>query len=62
MDPKGVAAPLHAHHVHVLGVATQSVLGCSYRLDRKKDRHGFWSYELRERPTGLKRRGAKKNP
>src|SRR5262245_50535175 len=43
------------------GFQRSAVLGCSYRLDRKKDRHGFWSYELREKPPGTKRRGAKKN-
>jgi hypothetical protein len=31
------------------GFQRSAVFGCSYRLDRKKDRHGFWSYELRQK-------------
>jgi Uma2 family endonuclease len=30
------------------GFQRSAVLGCGYRLDRDKDRRGFWSYDLQE--------------
>jgi hypothetical protein len=42
------------------GFQRSAVLGCSYRLDRKKDRHGFWTYELREKPSPSSARRSKK--
>jgi len=38
------------------GSQRSKVFGCSYRLDRKKGQHGFWSYELREKPSVPRRR------
>jgi Uma2 family endonuclease len=43
------------------GFQRSAVFRCSYRLDRKKDRHGFWSYELREKQKDSPRRDRRRN-